>query len=443
MIQPLAFLTRTLAHHPHGQAVTRILAAAIHAVEPQAAIRKFVQLQNNKLEINGQIYFLDEIGQILILGLGKASLSMSHPLAEMLAPHSPRGLLIPKGTFNYPASGFEIQPGGHPIPNENSLQAGKKAMHFMHGLSENDLVICLISGGGSALMTAPHTGFSLPELQELTSLLLACGARIDEINTLRRHLDQLKGGGLARMASPARVVSLILSDVVNSPLEAIASGPTAPDPSTREDALFILEKYGLQKKVSASILTALKTLPETPKPGDPLFERVQNVIVGSNLQAAEAALGQARSEGFHPQLLGNDWQGEAREVGQRICQVLKTSEALRPFCLVAGGETTVTLHGRGRGGRNQELALAAVKELKGIKNVLLVTLATDGEDGSTDAAGAIVNGETFQRGMELGIHPDSFLQDNDSYSYFNTVGDLLKIGPTSTNVNDLLFCFGW
>lgn len=443
MLRPESFLTHTLVHHPHGQAVTRILAAAIHAVEPQAAIRRIVRFNGKTLEVDGEKYPLDEMGRILILGFGKASLSMAQPLADMLAPHSPRGLLIPKVNFPFPVCGFEIQPGDHPVPDQNSLQAGAKAMHLLHGLNENDLVICLISGGGSALMTAPHAGISLPELQQLTSLLLACGARVDEINTLRRHLDQLKGGGLARMASPARVVSLILSDVVNSPLEAIASGPTAPDPSTRADALSVLEKYGLQEKVSAPILAALKSLPETPKPGDAVFARTQNVIVGSNLQAAESALRQARSEGFHPHLLGNDWQGEARDVSRTIGRVLKTTDTERPFCLVAGGETTVTLRGRGHGGRNQELALAAVNELKGMDNVLLVTLATDGEDGSTDAAGAVVSGETFQRGIELGIHPDPFLQNNDSYSYFNTLGDLLKVGATSTNVNDLLFCFRW
>ncbi|MCX6066017.1 MAG: DUF4147 domain-containing protein, partial [Chloroflexi bacterium] len=271
----------------------------------------------------------------------------------------------------------------------------------------------------------------------------ACGARIDEINTLRRHLDRLKGGGLARLASPARVVSLILSDVVNSPLEAIASGPTAPDPSTRADALEVLEKYGLQSKVPAAILKVLETAPETPKPGDGLFERVQNVIVGSNLLAAQSALEQAKSAGFEPQLLGNDWQGEAREVARDLCHILKSATHQRPFCLVAGGETTVTLRGRGRGGRNQELALAAVRELAGLPDVLLVSLATDGEDGPTDAAGAVVSGETLRRGLALNLSPEPFLDENDAYTYFNALGDLLKPGPSGTNVNDLMLLFGF
>ncbi len=444
MLQPEVFLTNTLKRHTHGQAIARILASAIQAVDPQVAVRRFVKRQGHALEINRQVYLLDEIERIIILGLGKASFAMTQPVADILADHSPRGLLIPKHIPAHFLSGFEVQPGGHPVPDRNSLQAGQKVMRLMTGLNENDLVICLISGGGSALMTAPHEGIYLSDLQKLTSLLIANGARIDEINTLRRHLDQLKGGGLAKMTSPAQVVSLILSDVVNSPIESIASGPTSPDPSTREAALAILDKYGLQKKIPPSILTALNSLPETPKPGNALFNRVQNVIVGSNLQAAEAALTQAQSEGFHPHLLGTDWQGEACDVSRTLCQFLKTSaNRHRPFCLVAGGETTVTLHGRGRGGRNQELALAAVRELADIDNVLLVALATDGEDGPTDAAGAVVSGETMQYGQAAGFSPGPFLNDNDSYSYFSALGDLLKIGPTGTNVNDLIFCFKW
>jgi hydroxypyruvate reductase len=195
-------------------------------------------------------------------------------------------------------------------------------------------------------------------------------------------------------------------------------------------------------KVPQAILDSLKTTPETPKPGNKLFERVQNVIVGSNALAAESALSQARSEGFHPHLLGNDWQGEARMVGRELSQRLKDFSGPRPFCLVAGGETTVTLRGGGRGGRNQELALAAVRELAGLRDVMLITLATDGEDGPTDAAGAVVSGETLQRGLDIGLSPETFLDDNDAHSYFSALDDLLKPGTTGTNVNDLTFCFG-
>ena len=443
MISPNSFFTHPLSRHPGALAITRILAAAIQAVEPGTAVKNFIRREGDSLSINERKYYLGNIKRIRILGLGKACLAMTQHLADLLPPHSTRGLLIPKWTPAQPPSRFDLQPGGHPVPNEHSLLAGQETFGLLQGLTEDDLLICLISGGGSALMTLPHAGVSLDDLRALTSSLLACGARVDEINTLRRHLDQLKGGGLARFASPARVVSLILSDVVGNPLEAIASGPTAPDPSTREDALAVLQKYGLLEKVPASIVESLKTIPETQKPGDPLFERVQNVIVGSNARAAESAQSQARSEGFHPVWLGDDWQGEAREVGRKFCHILKTTTTPRPFCLIAGGETTVTLRGRGRGGRNQELALAAARELAGARDVMLISLATDGDDGPTDAAGAVVTGGTLRRGLELGLSPETFLAENDSYTYFNALNDLLKIGATGTNVNDLVFGFGF
>jgi hydroxypyruvate reductase len=237
------------------------------------------------------------------------------------------------------------------------------------------------------------------------------------------------------------VVSLILSDVVNSPLEAIASGPTAPDPSTRAAALAVLDKYALRENLPPAIVQALETGPETAKPGDALFEQVDNLIVGSNLLAAKSALARAEAEGLTVGLLGNDWQGEARLVGKGLARRLKLSRAARPFCLVAGGETTVTLRGQGRGGRNQELALAAMSELAGLPDALLVSLATDGEDGQTDAAGAVVSGQSLARGQALGLDARVFMEHNDSYAYFSALGDLLKPGLTGTNVNDLTFLF--
>jgi hydroxypyruvate reductase len=308
-------------------------------------------------------------------------------------------------------------------------------------------------------MTAPIV--LLEDMQTLTSALLACGARIDEINTLRRHLDQVKGGGIAQ-ATKARVLSLILSDVVGSPLEAIASGPTAPDPTTKEDALAVLQKYELLsanprelplitsnirgdwRRLADSILQSIKKNVETPKPDDPIFSRVQNVIVGDNALAVQAALNQAEEEGFDAKSLSSNWQGEARQVGVELAQKLRVTNKLRksPFCLIAGGETTVTLHGNGKGGRNQELVLAAVSELAGLGNTLLISLATDGEDGPTDAAGAVVNGETLRRAEGLGLTVADYLSQNDAYHFFERLGDLLKIGPTGTNVNDLIYLVG-
>lgn len=360
-----------------------------------------------------------------------------------------RALVVTKHASRPDFGPASIIESGHPVPDARSQAAGEAALEFVSGLAADDLLVCLISGGGSALMTAPLV--PLEDLQALTSALLACGARIDEINTLRRHLDRVKGGGIAK-ATQARVLSLILSDVVGNPLEAIASGPTAPDPATKEDALAVLEKIGLENEPQRHRDTGTRNLatlrlrdlvvnsPETPKPGDPLFARVQNVIVGDNALAVHAALGQAEREGLRAIGLGSGWQGEAREVGIELARKLRTAAATNPspLCLIAGGETTVTVIGNGKGGRNQELALAAVPELAGLEDVLLITLATDGEDGPTDAAGAVVNGETRQRAERLGLTAAGHLSRNDAYPFFEALGDLLKIGPTGTNVNDLV-----
>jgi hydroxypyruvate reductase len=436
------FYTTTLRSHPRGRDIVAILNACIEAVEPGNALRRFVVRKGNALHVEDRIYDLDDFDRVTVLGLGKATQAMSRALLEIFAPHASRGLLIPKLTFDSPASGFTVSPGGHPVPTEASVIAGDKAIELALNLKERDLLICLISGGGSALMSSPHPELGLEDLQTLTKQLLACGARVDEINTLRRHLDRVKGGGIAKTAYPAQVVSLILSDVVGNPLEAIASGPTAPDPTTKEDALNILKKYELLEKVPAAILQVLEDSPETPKPDDPLFQRVQNVLVGSNSLAAQAGLDTAKSFGFHSHFLGDTWQGEAREVANELCGYFKRDYE-RPFCLIAGGETTVTLHGHGKGGRNQELALAAAIEMGGLGNSVLITLATDGEDGPTDAAGAVVTGETIEMADKKNIDAEFYLQNNDSYSFFDQLGDLLKSGPTGTNVNDLVILFAW
>ncbi len=436
------FYSATLQNHPRGGDVVQIMNACIEAVEPGNAIRRFVKREKNLLYIEDRIYLLDEFDRVTVLGLGKATKAMSRALLDLLPPHPSRGLLIPKQAFDPPASGFEVCAGGHPIPTHASVIAGNKAFDLVSSLTERDLLICLISGGGSALMTSPQHGLDLADLQTLTKLLLACGARVDEINTLRRHLDRAKGGGIAKPANGARIASLILSDVVANPLEAIASGPTAPDPTTKEDALNILKKYDLIEKIPAAILQVLENSPETLKPDDPLFERVQNVLVGSNFLASQAGLEMAKSFGFHAHFLGDTWQGEARGVARELCGYFELNYE-RPFCLIAGGETTVTLRGYGKGGRNQELALAAAIEMNGMENVMLVSLATDGEDGPTDAAGAVVTGETLKRAGKIGMDVESFWGNNDSYSFFDRLGDLLKPGPTGTNVNDLLILFGF
>ena len=441
-----SFRTASLHIAREGDSITRILAAAINALDPGAAVERFVRRSGDILYVAGREYHLADFRSVRLLGIGKAALAMSLPLARILGNRLDAGLVITKHAAVIPGSPFTILASGHPVPDMLSLAAGQKTLEFISTLGPKDLLFCLISGGGSALLTTPLEGVSLEDMQALTTALLACGAPIDEINLLRRRLERIKGGGLVRLSNGASIVSLILSDVVGNPLEAIASGPTAPDPARREDALALLENYGLRDKIPSSVPTILEQAPETPKPGDPIFAKVQNVIVGSSLLAAQAALVQAGMEGFNPYLLRIDLQGEARQVAFELATFLRQAKRTGdpvpcPACIVAGGETTVTLRGKGKGGRNTELALAAVIELADFPGVMLVTLATDGEDGPTDAAGAVVTGESYRRAVGINLHPDDFLSRNDSYSFFAALGDLLKPGPTGTNANDLAFLF--
>jgi glycerate 2-kinase len=453
MLSSESFWTSSLLAIPEGVRITRILAEAIAAVEPGAAVRSYAQRKGEILTIMDRSFNLHSFHRVVLLGMGKASLAMTEVMQDILGSTVDQALVITKYFRHLDPSlrACHSKPpivleSGHPAPDERSLSAGQITIELVSSLGKNDLLICLISGGGSALVTAPVEGVSLADIQRLTSTLLASGLRIDEINTLRRRIDKVKGGGIAQLANGATIISLILSDVVGSRLETIASGPTVPDPGTREQVVSILEKYKLNAKIPSSILQVLMSTSETPKPGDPIFEKTLNVIVGSNLIAAQAALSKAEGEGFNPYLLRVDLQGEARQQAFELATFLRHTKMTgdpvdRPACIVAGGETTVTLKGNGKGGRNTELALAAVKELAGFPGVLLVTLATDGEDGPTDAAGAVVTSGTFTRASGMGLNPLDFLERNDSYSFFSLLDDLLKPGPTGTNVNDLVFLF--
>jgi hydroxypyruvate reductase len=419
---------RFATHSLQDPRLWRILSTALDAVDPAEAVRKHLP------KLSGNVYGL---------GIGKASVSMLTALAGVYPLSG--ALAISKHASSPDLESVTVIQGGHPIPDERSLEAGKRVLEFVTSLKEDDTLVCLISGGGSALVTAPYEGISLENMQTLTSLLLSCGARIDEINTLRRQLDRIKGGGLAR-ETKAKVISLILSDVIGNPLEAIASGPTAPDPTTREDAIAILKKYHIEEKVSDSIKQFLEfhsLLLDFEKKASRL--QSQNLIIGDNKLAAQAALEQAQREGFQAEILTNELQGEAREVGVMLARQLRDeiSKRSRPFCFIAGGETTVTIRGNGKGGRNQELALAAVSELRDLQNVMLISLATDGDDGPTDAAGAVVTGESARRAEALGLRAADYLSRNDSYPFFEALGDLIKTGPTGTNVNDLVFLLGF
>jgi len=445
------FTTRSLQTYPKVDSVRRILAAALVAAEPAAAVRRCMQRQGDRLAVADRVYDLNRLRGVFIVGAGKAGYPMASEAARLVADKLRGGILVVKESHAGEVPGITLRQARHPLPDERGVRATHEIIDLLREAGEDDLVICLISGGGSALLTAPTNGLALEELQELTRLLLACGANIGEMNTLRKHLDEIKGGRLARHAYPARLVTLILSDVIGDPLDAIASGPTVADPTTYQDALQILERYGIRERTPPAILTHLLRgqageVPETPKSGEPDLEGSQNVVIANNLSAAEAALEQAWKDGFNTLLLSTTLQGEARQVGRYLAavtrQVAEYGQPIpRPACLVAGGETTVTLRGNGLGGRNQEVALGAVAGLDGLEGTLLVTLATDGGDGPTDAAGAVVTSETLQRARQAGIDPQDFLRRNDAYHFFEPLGDLLITGPTLTNVNDLAFIF--
>ena len=460
MNAPEVFLTHTLRTAPWGPAVCRTLSAAIQAVDPEAAIRRYLKREGDYLWVGEQRYDLNRFGRVRIAGMGKAGAPMTEAAAGILGQALSDGIVIVKQ--GHLGEKSQIGPvrlleAGHPVPDACSLRATAALVDLLQDSRPDDLVLTLISGGGSALFTLPAQGLELDDLTELTRLLLASGAEIKEINTLRKHLDRVKGGQLARLIAPAQVASLILSDVVGDPLDAIASGPTVPDPTTYDQAVAILDKYQLMERVPAGVLRHLERgrrgeLLETPKPGDPIFERTANQIIASNRQAAQAAAEQAKREGLRPEILTTSLTGEASQEGNKFARRGRTLAAgesrlpgkeVRPTCLIAGGETTVTLRGQGLGGRNQEFALAGVSEMGGLDKAALVSLATDGGDGPTDAAGAVVSGETLARARQLGLNPQEFLARNDAYHFFEPLQDLLKPGPTHTNVNDLAFFFAF
>lgn len=452
------FQSYTINRAPWGKRVVRILRSTLQAVEPASALRNHIHRNGEMLFVGGHNYELNSFNRVFVIGAGKAGVPMAQATADILGNRLTSGIVIVKEGYgvefqNQLPAEIEILEAGHPIPDERGMKGAEKITDLISKCKETDLVLCLISGGGSALLVSPSPGISVDDLGRLTESLLRCGATINEINTLRKHVDSLKGGGLAYHAYPATLISLILSDVIGDPLDVIASGPTVPDTSTYQDAYRVLERYEIVTDVPRPIRLQLERgikgdIPETPKAGDKIFERTKNIIIGSNYQAAQAAIRQSHVEGFNSLLLSTYLQGEASQVGLALAaiarQIARTGQPIkRPGCLVAGGETTVTLKGDGLGGRNQELALSAVPDLAGLQDVALVTLATDGGDGPTNAAGAIVTGETFDRALQAGMNPQEYLTGNDSYHFFETLGDLLKPGPTKTNVNDLTFIFAF
>jgi hydroxypyruvate reductase len=429
------------------KAALGIFDAAVRAVDPGEAIRRHLTRDGSRLRIGQETVDLAKVGEVVVVGCGKGAAPMAAAVEDILGDRINRGVVVTKYGHIQPTRLLRIHEAGHPVPDDAGIAGGQAVLDHVRGLDSNDLVIVLISGGGSALTPAPVEGISLAEKQALTKVLLACGADIREMNTLRKHISRFKGGQLARAAQPARVVTLILSDIVGDPLDAIASGPTVPDPTMYADALGILDKYRIRGEIPAAVRNRLEAgargeIPETPKPDDPLFARVSNLIVGSNIQALEAARSEARVLGLTPMILSSSIEGETREIARMhaaLAREVRTSgnPMKPPACLISGGETTVTLRGSGKGGRNQEFVLAAALDIGGLPQTVILSAGTDGTDGPTDAAGAIADGDTCARALAAGLNPRKALDANDAYPFFEKLGDLVLTGPTKTNVMDV------
>ena len=424
--------------------VLRIFRAALKASAPGEAVRRHVRLTGSTLVAGRKRYQLANFRNVYTVGAGKASVEMARRIERMLGKRIRGGLINTKyGHTGAALRRINVNECGHPVPDRRGEDGAARVAEIARQAGADDLVICLISGGASALLPLPAPPVTLEEKQEITLLLLECGANIHEINCVRKHISAIKGGRLAQLAYPATVLGLVLSDVVGDDLDVIGSGPTVPDRSTFADAKAILEKYVVWDKVPAGVRERLNSsASETPKPGDQLFERVDNLVVGSNRMAVDAAALEARALGFRTMVLSTFVQGEAREVARihaAIAREIRSSgRPLRaPACVISGGETTVTIRGQGVGGRNQEFALAAAIDIAALENMLILSGGTDGTDGPTDAAGAIADGTTISRAAAEGLDATAYLANNDAYHFFEPLGDLVKTGPTGTNVADI------
>jgi glycerate 2-kinase len=428
---------------PRRQADT-IFYAALRAVDPCGLVKE-------RADYLSSLYYEEHCQRIILISFGKAAFPMTKALADAVPHLLSEGVLITKDGHllsHILPPRIAVHEAAHPSPDIRGVRATEEALRLLRKADRETLVVCLVSGGGSALLVSPQEGISLQDKQEITQRLLQAGANIGELNTVRKHLSRVKGGRLMEMAYPAKVVSLILSDVIGDPLDVIASGPTAPDGTTFCDALAVIERYDLKKRVPEQGLDLLMRgvrgeISETPKAGNPIFDHCRNIIIGSNRMALGIAEAEAAKRGYQPAILSTALQGEARDVGRDLARHALDvyGESLRrgrgKQCLIAGGETTVTVTGSGLGGRNTELALAFAQEIGGKQGITLLSAGTDGTDGPTDAAGAIVDGHTLLRAEAAGLNSRAYLENNDSYHLLEATGDLFMTGPTGTNVMDL------
>jgi hydroxypyruvate reductase len=436
----------------NSKTLADIFNAALAAVDPYSAMLKAVKVDGDQLHIAGAKYDLAMFDRIIVVGAGKATARMALAIESLLGEKINSGLIVVKDGHTAPLSIIEQVESSHPVPGEAGVAGTKRILEMARAADEKTLFICLISGGASALLVAPAYGLTLQDKQETTRLLLNAGASITELNAVRKHLSMVKGGQLAQAAYPAQVVTLILSDVIGDPLDVIASGPTAPDDSTFADAWVVITKYGLQKKLPPGVADYLQRgiagqVAETVKGHDPCLDKTHNIIIASIHQAMTAAQEKSAQVGFVTKTISETLQGEAREAARFLAQAARAELAAMKQnerrCLLSGGETTVTVRGTGKGGRNQEFALAFALEIEGCQGVTLLSAGTDGTDGPTDAAGAMVDGRTAAWARSLGIDPLSHLDNNDSYAFFQQFDAAtgayshFKTGATGTNVMDI------
>jgi glycerate 2-kinase len=424
-----------------------IFMAGVRSVLPEKIIPGVLSLKGSVLIVGVHEIQLDSINNIYIIGAGKASAAMGHYVESILGDRISCGIIVVKYGYFCKLKKIQVIEAGHPVPDSNGFKATEEITRISEKASENDLVICLLSGGGSALMADLPENLLPEELYIVNNLLIRCGASINEINCVRKHLSGVKGGQLARIVSPAKLVTIILSDVPGNQLEVIASGPTVADPSTFGDALKVIEKYKLTTDVTSGVLNYLKEgslgiHPETPKPGDPLFAGTLTIMAGTNMIALNASKSQAVSLGFKTYIIDNELHGEVENICESIVSTAlsfkNNAEIPKPVCLLYGGETTIKVSGNGTGGRNQHLTLSAAMRLRNIPGITFLSAGTDGTDGPTDAAGAVADSETVRRALSLNADPESFILDYNSYNFFKRVGGLIVTGPTFTNVMDMV-----
>ncbi len=425
--------------------ILEIFASALDGADSGKLVQSQIRLENDIFRVGGHTYRLAAHPRIYLFGIGKVAARMASPLEKLLGNRIAGGLVVVKDGYGAPLEKIEVREAGHPIPDARGVKAAEAMIEMIRVLRRDDLVLFIVAGGGSSLFVLPAGALTLDDKIQVNRVLLRCGAPIDEINAVRKHLSAVKGGRLIPMIYPATLVNLILSDVVGDRLQDIASGPTVPPARPGIDPLRIIERYGLAGEIPGAVLEHLKRRGkepvEIPAPPGGLRDRITNVMVGNNRSLLESARRRAVELGYETRILTPLLEGEAREEAERLSRFAidlkneRTSSAA-PLCLLIGGETTVTLRGKGTGGRCMEFALSAAISLEG-EDIVTLAAGSDGTDGPTDAAGAIVDGETCQKGREKDLDPGIALDANDSYTFFRSIGDLVVTGPTTTNVMDL------